>query len=239
MKRIILLLSLLGLSFSGYAKEKPQFLELMDQASKSLNDEAYETPCDACEESQSNHVYTPQEGLSAILDGPLEYMGRDLFPGNAQNRTCVYKSKSAYILYHNCMANKKEAPATEIQVISFNGGVVRYYIENNGTGPISDLTREQYNMTWTVDVKSSKPVGDKMSFQQIKNFMQGQVRVYDVCFIGSTFKAQDMSSEAGCLGKLKQEVEWKKKAESFWKKPGEDWYLAKKELRRVVEKTKY
>src|SRR5690606_21564351 len=107
MKKIIITLSLLALSCSVNAKQIPEFLELMGNAQQTLNDNTYDVPCDACDNTSAGHVFTAQEGIAAILDGPLEYMGRDLFPGSAQNRTCVFKSKSAYILYNNCMANKK------------------------------------------------------------------------------------------------------------------------------------
>ena len=67
--------------------------------------------CETCEASQVPAL-TPQEAIKAINSGKLVYIGRELLAGHDQNRSCVYKSDTAYIIYHNCMGSKKESEAT-------------------------------------------------------------------------------------------------------------------------------
>jgi hypothetical protein len=75
-------------------------------------------------------------------------MGRQIFPGSGQNYTCVYKSETAYILYNNCMGNKKESSALDLEVISFNGDIASYFIQNaDATVSVSDTARANYSMT--------------------------------------------------------------------------------------------
>jgi hypothetical protein len=197
--------------------------------------------CETCAASQVPAL-TPQEAIKAINLGKLVYIGRELLAGHDQNRSCVYRSDTAYIIYHNCMGSKKESEATEIEVLSFKGGMTRFYIQNNKTvGPVSNTKRADYDMVWTVDhVQTAAP--GKFDLAGIKNFYAGTIDDYakGSCFIGRTFGAQDMTSVANCR-KMDTDVaaKWKSEAESFWKEPGEEWYAAKKYLRKTVLATKY
>lgn len=197
--------------------------------------------CETCESSQVPAL-TPQEAIKAIHSGKLVYIGRELFAGHDQNRSCVYKSDTAYIIYHNCMGSKKESEATEIEVLSFKGGMTRFYIQNNKTvGPVSNTKRADYDMVWTVDhVQTAAP--EKFDLAGVKKFYAETMDDYQKgsCFIGRTFGAQDMTSVANCR-KMDPDVaaKWKSESERFWREPGEEWYATKKYLRKTILATKY
>jgi hypothetical protein len=219
-----LMLGLMMTSFSYLHANEP-----LKEVFKRLSDETIE--CDLPTEG-----YGPSQALADINNGQLVFMGRDMFPGNGQNRTCVYKSKSAYILYNNCMANKSEASATDIEVISFNGGMARFYILNDKK-PISALKRSDYDVTWTVSYQETDPPGS-LNMAQLKAYKERAEKASGGCFIGSVFKPQDMSTKAGCYGKV-DSPGWKQEAEQFWKDPGEEWYKTKKHLRQTVIKSSF
>ena len=201
--------------------------------------------CETCEASKnaeaapSNGPYSPQDALRDINSGKLTFMGRDLFPGSDQNRTCVYKSDKAYILYNNCMSSKKEAPATDIEVISFDGGVIRFYVENGqNPAPISTLPRSAYDSSWTVSLNPGPPPGNigvaglKAYKEKVNPGSSGG------CSVGNAFGARNMDTKGFCYGGYKS-PEWMPGAESFWREPGDSWIKAKQLLRKTVVETKF
>ena len=184
-------------------------------------------------------LYSPLEALKDINSGKLTFLGRQIFPGSGQNYTCVYKSETAYILYNNCMGNKKESSATDIEVISFKGDIVSFFIQNaEATVPVSATLRADYDMTWRVSSAPSEPVSDKLTITEIKAYKEKNTALTGGCSIGSTFKAKDMNSKPFCYGGVKDPT-WLTMGEEFWKEPGEDWYATQKYLRKVVEGTKF
>lgn len=182
---------------------------------------------------------TPLEALRSIKAGKLTYMGRDLFPGNDQNRTCVYKSDLAYILYNNCLSSKKESSATDIEIIGFDGNITNFYIQNkDDSSPISTQVRSQYSMTWRVGITPSDAPGN-LTLAQLKAYKEKYtVASSGGCFIGKTFEAQNMDSKASCLRKL-QSPKWTDSATAFWLNPDAEWYEIQKYLRQVVVGTKF
>lgn len=237
MKKIftIILLSVSTLVFAQTAKDLVKQLNGLQGLSVA------EPVCETCEASEVPAL-TPQEAIKAINSGKLVYIGRESLAGHDQNRSCIYKSDTAYIIYNNCMGSKKESQATEIEVLSFKGGMTRFYIENNKTpGPVSNTKRADYDMVWSVDhVQTAAP--GKLDLAGVKKFYAATADDYKKgsCFIGRTFGAQDMSSVASCR-QMDDSVaaKWKSQAESFWRDPGEEWYAAKKYLRKTVLATKY
>lgn len=187
--------------------------------------------------ARDKSIYTPQQALSDINNGELQFLGRDLFPGSDQNRTCVFKSKTAYVLYYNCMANKKEAPATDIEVISFDGGVVRYYVENyHDTGKISQMDRSQYDGSWNTSFTPSDAPGN-LNVAQLKAYKEKLLIPKDgACWVGDTGGAKKADTKSNCYGNSKPLLEkWGPEAESFWKDPGAEWKTTHQKLRRLVE----
>lgn len=184
-------------------------------------------------------LLNPTEALIDINSGKLVFMGREIFPGSGQNYTCVYRSETAYILYNNCMASKKESAATDIEVISFKGDIASFYVLNGKlTTPVSTITRAEYDMSWRISVTGSPAVTDKLTVADLKKHKEIHTEVSGGCSIGSTFKAQDMTSKAFCFGGVKNPT-WIEAGEQFWKEPTEDWYTTLKYLRKVVVGTKF
>lgn len=192
----------------------------------------------ACAENEEGH-YSPQQALKNINSGKLTFLGRDIFPGSGQNYTCVYKSDTAYILYNNCMGNKKESSALDIEVIAFTGGMASFFVQNaKAIHPVSATLRANYDMTWRVSAAPSDAVMNNLTISDLKKYMDKHHALTSGCSVGSTFKAQDMNSKPFCYGGAKDLV-WMTEAEKFWKEPGEDWYNTQKYLRKVVESSKF
>lgn len=238
MKKIIL--PLLLLSFSAFAQNSKEVVKQLENL-QSVGDKT-KAPCVTCEVSRlgGQNIYTPEQALADINAGELQFLGRDLFPGSDSNRTCVFKSSRAYVLYNNCMGNKSEAPATDIEVISFEGGIGRFYVEHFGAGAISAIPRTSYKGTFTLNFVPTEPVGT-MNIAQLKAFkVKYDTATNDGCWIGSPSGAQDMQSKATCYGKTKQALNaWNSPAESFWKNPGNNWQSTLQKLRQTILKTKY
>lgn len=188
---------------------------------------------------KDKELYSPLDALKDINSGKLTFLGREIFPGSGQNYTCVYKSETAYILYNNCMGNKKESSATDLEVISFTGDIVSFFIQNkDATVAVSATLRPDYDMTWRVSVAPSEAVSDKLTVADLKKYKEKNGINNGGCSIGSTFKAQDLNSKPFCYGGV-DNPNWKTIGEKFWKEPTEDWYQTQKYLRKVVEGTKF
>lgn len=185
--------------------------------------------------------YSPQKAIADINSGALKFVGRELMPGSGQNYTCIYKNEKVFVLYNNCMASKVEAPATDIQVISPNGDLIRYYVENfTNTTPISETPREKYSGTWTVEYTKLAPLKLNSSIAQIKKFIGESDNASGGCWIGEMGKAQDSNTIAECHGTMNEALpNWKSNAESFWKTPGNDWAQVQLSLRSTVKSTKF
>lgn len=187
-------------------------------------------------------TYSPQNALSDINSGDLKFIGRELMPGSGQNRTCIYQNAKVYVLYNNCMSNRKEAPATDIEVISKQGGTVKFYVEmfNTGGKKMSKLTRDEYKSgTFSVVYTKTPPPGN-LNVKKTIDFVKSNEINGNACFIGSTFKAHDMNTKATCIGGEVDKVsDWAPSAESFWKNPPQEWYTTQSKLRKLVETTPF
>lgn len=240
-KLIISALFLVSLPLS--AQTAKDVMKQLDQLQGIKPDAICET-CEAARAAQTaaprNSTYSPQDALRDINSGKLTFMGRDLFPGSDQNRSCVYKSDTAYIIYGNCMSSKKEAPATDIEVISFDGGMIRFYVENGkDPAPISTMPRSSYDSTWTVAFVPTAPIANA-TVNDLKAFKtRFNPAKTGGCWVGNAFSAQDMSTKGKCYGGYNGGAEWIPSAESFWKDPGPDWVSTKQYLRKTVVATKF
>ena len=185
--------------------------------------------------------YTPQEALKDINAGNLQFLGRDLLPGSFKNRACVFKSERAYVLYYNCMADRKEAGATDIEVISFDGDIVRFYVENSrkNIGRISQLDRSKYNLTWTISYSKTNPPGN-LNLSQIKAFKEKNSFYKGTCWVGTVGEAKNSNAKADCYGTAKAELStWAPQSEKFWINPGIEWLETQQYLRKQVENAPY
>lgn len=241
MKKLILCLPILFTSIA-FAQD---YADVIKQLQKINNKPiAVDAECNTCDADALSNAVGPANAVEQVFAGKLTFIGRDLFPGSDQNRTCVYKSDTAYILYHNCMSSKEEAAATDIDIIDFNGGITHFYIENSHTNPISEMTRSQYDSTWTVDFMRSSPPGN-LNLAGLKNYMEANSTMNNkggACFIGGSFGAKDPSKRTQCYGPIKDTPiaqQWGQSADAFWKDPGQKWYDALKHLRKTVVATKF
>lgn len=240
MKKSILL-SLVLVSSTSFAQTAKDVVKQLESLHKSTQ---LDPVCETCEAAR-RVSYTPQAALEDIKAGKLTFLGRDLMPGSDQNRTCIYKSETAYILYNNCMANKKESLATDIEVISFDGGMMRFYIENGHIeGPISEMTRSQYDGSWTIDYTPSLPPGN-LDVNGLKKYLDSYSMINNkqgACFMGGSLKAKDPSVKPQCFGAVTstpKAQDWKDHADPFWREPGQAWYDTLKSLRKTVVGTKF
>jgi hypothetical protein len=227
MNKFLLCLAII-ISSSAYALSPLEIVQsLSDQPN--LAPSANEGSCNKCKESG---LYTPQQALADINSGKLEFLGRDLFPGSDQNRTCVYKSETAYILYNNCLSSKKEGAVLDIEVISFNGGITRFYAE--GDKVVSALKRSQYNdENWTLDYIPSAAPGS-LNISELKNFKASANAQAD----RDSKRCFTTNGKARCFA-LPESDSWVSETEKFWKEPGEEWYKTQKLLRTAITNSRF
>jgi hypothetical protein len=77
-----------------------------------------------------------------------------------------------------------------------------------------------------------------MNIAELKKFKEKYDPTSGGCTIGSTFKAQDMSSTVYCFHGT-TDPRWVTEGEKFWKQPGDEWLKTKQYLRQVVLETKF
>jgi hypothetical protein len=191
--------------------------------------------------SQNVDTYSPQNALADINSGELKFVGRELMPGSGQNRTCVYQNAKVYVLYNNCMASRKEAQATDIEVISKQGGSMKFYVEIFDAGkPMSKLSRDEYKKGTFSIVYTKTPAPGNLNISKMSDYIKSNEINGDACFIGESFKAQDMNTKSSCMGEVENKVsDWAPSAESFWKNPPQEWYSTQSKLRKLVETTPF
>lgn len=190
--------------------------------------------CEDCSDDPS----CPQNLVRDVLNGPLTFMGRDLLPGSDQNRSCVFRGPTAYVIYTNCMGNKREAPATDIKVIPFTGGMISFYVENSSqlNTPISTLQRSQYDSTWRVSFQPTPATGT-LNMDGVKSYLQSATtRMGGGCFVGASMGAQDMAHRGACYGGYQNET-WMNSAREFWQNPGDQWTPTLQRLRTTVSRS--
>ncbi len=177
-------------------------------------------------------LITPREAMTELNNPVKTFIGRRNLYGHDQNYTCIYKTSRAYVLYHNCMGSKKEYNALDFEVIPFEGNIIGFSMENNNLGVPSTLRRSDYNMNWSVSFEVTNPPGGNLNADQLNTFLSSNSR-RGSCFIGSTFKAKDLTQRASCSSVPVADTSvWEEEATSFWREPGEEWYRAIKESRK-------
>lgn len=186
---------------------------------------------------------TISSAIKSIHDGKLTFLGRLQLPGFNQNYSCIFKSNTAYIIYNHCMGSKKEYDTLDLEIVSFKGGINRFYLANNKSGLASQTVRSQYDSSWGLDFVATEPPGDLkakdfVSFLKVKEEYPG----LGSCYVGGTFKAKDMSQKSECNKHFKNPAgaeKWKEDADKIWKEPGEEFYSGLKVLRSAVTSSKY
>lgn len=195
-------------------------------------------PCPTCDKTSS--VYGPADALKDINSGNLKFLGRDIFPGSDQNRTCAFKNDRAYVLYINCLGNRKEPVAMDIEVIPLTGGVFKFYVENSRKPqPISSTNRSDYDGTWTMNYTPSMAPGN-LTFASLRNYRGSVTAAKGGCYTGKANQAQSFDTKGACYGAASASLEsWRSATEDFWKNPPEEFYSTHKKLRKLVETAKF
>jgi hypothetical protein len=205
------------------------FAQTTEQAARRLETLQNPDPKVDC----NKHLMTPDEALIELNSSNKTFIGRRNLYGHDQNYTCIYKTSKAYVLYHNCMSNRREYAALDFEVIPFEGDIFGFSLENNNIGLPTTLKRSQYNMNWQVSIEVTEAPGPNLNGEQLNSFLASTSGMLGSCYIGGTFKARDMSLRAQCTRvRDADNAQWEEKATSFWREPSEDWYNAIKEARR-------
>lgn len=185
-------------------------------------------------------MYGPEQALADINNGELTFIGRDLFE-NYEERSCVYKSQTAFVIYHNCMADRREHPITDVEVISFTGQSMRFYVENTEARPeISTLTRAAYDNTWSINYKQGPAIAAGSTLAALKTHKAAlDADFAGSCWIGESGGAK-AAGQAKCHGNLaSQQASWAQSSESFWRQPPAAWSASKRLLREKVRTARF
>jgi hypothetical protein len=193
-------------------------------------------------------IYTPHRALSDINSSELKFMGREIMPWGNLNSSCVYQNAKVYVIYDNCMANKKEDDTTNIKVIYKEGGLFQFITKNNEIGfPNSQARRDQYNYTWQFNFTGGDVAGE-LNMSTIKSYVETAISSTagvskDICGMGASAKAKSTSefdNKIYCYGKMENKLsELAPIYENFWINPPEEWYSTQKMLRKVIEGTSF
>ncbi len=204
--------------------------------------------CSNCTDGQSDEnnpskaLMSPQKALEEITSEPLKYIGRDLLPINDQNRSCLFENSKVVVIYNNCRSDKKEVRAQDINIISKNGGMIRFYNEIFGSNKAhSSIPRAEYDGTWTIEWTPTPKI-EKATMKNIIDLLKENKNqtLSESCYIGSSFKAKERTAQAYCPSSKKYNYdEFKKSSEVFWSEPPQLWYDFQKNIRKLVVETKY
>jgi hypothetical protein len=184
-------------------------------------------------------VYTPMEALRDINSTKMKFVGRKKLNSSGSNQTCIFENENVYVYYDNCMASRKEAPATDFRVVSKNGGQINFYLEIYDTGrKMSDLKKSEYvNGTFGISYDETEKPPSNMNAAEAQQYMNNIEGSYPgFCFIGKTNQAASREQQGECSPKTESKLaDWKSATEDFWKNPPAEWYSTQKVLRKLVE----
>lgn len=182
-----------------------------------------------------------QAPVDLILDASpasLRYVGKKLMSGSISVKSCIFENDKVVVIYGNC--TKKEAPATNIRILSRTGGMVAVSIENSDAterkGSISTLRRSSYDGSFTVAYKLTPPV-DSTNPDRIDVLAGGYP---DLCYTSADLQPTRGTPgygkpKTGCTGSLiSAQQEWMNLGFPFWEEPGEDWYQFLRSMRSIT-----
>lgn len=194
-------------------------------------------PSDVKRKIASNDGYTPQAAIEDALSAPLIFKGRGILPGADTTGSCVFSNDKVYVVYHYCLKSKKEAEALNIDIISFEGGVVNFAYENSNDKKIgSSLRRSQYDRAWRISFfKTTGEIKKNMNLMEMKTFLTATTQMMNSkgsCFAGGMMKA---TPDPACKGTAAELTEsWGPSAGDFWTEPDESWYTFQKKMRSEI-----
>lgn len=188
----------------------------------------------------SDDVYTPQDAVSDALSSKLVFKYYAQLPGAGDSvGSCVFANDKVLVVYNACLRSKKEAPATNIDIISFDGGMVSFYIENSERagmkGKNSQLRREDYDGNWRVSfAQTNSAFRPEMSMSELRSYYVANYGVLakSSCYVGGTLVSNPIPR---CKGRaLEIQDAWGASAAEFWAQPDENWYTFQKLMRSEI-----
>lgn len=185
----------------------------------------------------SQETLTPSRALELVNSGNLTYHGRGLLPGSDTVGSCVFSNAEVYVIIHACRRDGREAPATNIDIITRDGQKLNFYVETSAAmetsaGLPSRLRREQYDRGWRITYSEPGPVPSPYSLESMRGYLERN-RQAPACFIS------DMTGSSGtpsCLPGMEQAREsFASGASGFHRDPGEGWYNFLRSMRQRAQ----
>lgn len=183
-------------------------------------------------------IPAPTDFILDAAPSSLRFIGKKLMKGSISVKSCVFENDRVIVIYGNC--TKREAPATNIRILSRTGGMIAVSIENSDAtekkGSISTLTRASYDGSFTVSYKLTPPV-ENTNLDLIDEIASGRS---DICYTSADLQPIRGNPgygapKSGCFGTLEaMREEWMSLGLSFWQEPGADWYQFLRDMRRIT-----
>lgn len=190
--------------------------------------------------SAQAQIVAPTDLVLDAAPQSLRFIGKKLMKGSISIKSCIFENDKVIVIYGNC--TKKEAPATNIRILSRTGGMVALSIENSDAterkGSISTLRRSNYDGSWSVSFKAS-PAIQSTNLEGLDAIASGY---HDLCYTSADLNPLPgtpghLEPKTGCTGSLKSEINtWNETGLSFWEEPGQDWYSFLREMRLITSK---
>lgn len=188
-------------------------------------------------------VVTPAAALQLISTGQLRYLGRGLLPGSDTVGSCVFFDGTNYVIVHACRRDGREAPATNIEIITPQGQKISYYIENSeatdrNVGMPSQVRRENYDRSFRISYQKMDPPPTPYSLESMRAYLQrGQSDYSNVCYTGGMTLNQRDSLSVCNRGVVSEFNSWQPAADAFYNEPGDAWYSFLRTMRQKVQAT--
>lgn len=190
-------------------------------------------------QSSSDGVVTPNRVLQMISSGELRYLGRGILPGSDTVGSCVFQNAEVYVIVHACRRDGREAPATNIDVLTRDGQKINYYIENSENtdrtvGLPSQVRRQNYDRAWRITYQRPGPPPATYSLESMRAYLQG-VNISSSCYTGG-MNVSERDSLTFCSGDMVQyQRSWEQDADAFYTEPGDVWYGFLRSMRQKVQ----
>lgn len=186
-------------------------------------------------------LLTPQGMIAATLSEPLQFVGRVLFSGSEEERSCVFQNSQVYIVYNYCREDGSEAPALGMKIFSRSGGMIEYYVENSEErGAISQTRREDYDRNWRTSYIPTPALNGNPSPQEISSIYEGERNFrHGYCNAGGMMNIPagfNVGVENTSCRDIPSDVSdsWLPAARTFLADPGDQWYQLQQTMRSNV-----
>jgi hypothetical protein len=167
-------------------------------------------------------MYTVTEAFDDIAAGPLVFVGRGEWFGNASIKACAYRNARVIVVNEYCTAT--ETPALGLVVISPTRGRLKIYAEAESA--ISTLQRSDY-ITFRAEVEepaTDEPAALAFTYAELRAWDERRYNAHH----GACWYAN--AEESCSMGHSGQLAAWSESAKAFIDDPPEAWYRLAKDL---------